>query len=104
MKKAVQLPEKKLFFISKMISLGAFCHSFLQAENTEAYGQWILRFKREIIQSLQKQCNNYPKIHSQTKRGAVVPSPPPLNTPLVVCDECSCLFTNFMPRRTPAVI
>ena len=35
------------------------------------------RFYGSIAKSLQKQCQNCPKIHGLTKRGAVAQSPPP---------------------------
>jgi len=44
-------PEKKNhFFVSKMISLGAFCRRFQQEDNTDSHyslGTPILRFSRE---------------------------------------------------------
>ena len=43
-------PEKKSFFDSKMISLGAFCRRFQQEDNTDSHyslGTPILRFSRE---------------------------------------------------------
>jgi len=45
------LPRKKNhFFVSKMISLGAFCRRFQQEDNTDSHyslGTPILRFSRE---------------------------------------------------------
>jgi len=65
---------------------------FLTAVNTEAFYSSIAK-----LQSLQKQCKNYPKIHGQTWGGRVI-APSPLNTPLIVTyklHESCCNLVNI---------
>ena len=73
------LPEKKIIFVPKMISLCSFFNAVDNKQKTptvtRSLGTRILRFSRET--KLKKQCKNCQIIHGQTK-GAVTPLPPPI--------------------------
>ena len=72
-------PEKKSFFVPKVIILGAFYAVFNRQKNGQSrealvgHGIYGSIAKR----SLQKYCKNYPKNSPSYQREAVAPSPPP---------------------------
>ena len=97
MEGAGHLPTKKTFFVPKMISLGAFCCSFQQAENTDTQLKpWDTDF---MVQSRNETYKNSAEITQNSRshqRGAVAPSPRPLNTPLIITPSFAITLLEFV--------
>ena len=69
-------PQKKIIFVPQNDNFGCIFTQFL-TDRKHGHSQLHGFYGSSAKRSLQKQCKNYPKIHSKTRGGgAVAPSPP----------------------------